>query len=244
MFFHILTIIWRVLLFLKFGHPNKGVSATSYMLWKSSASGDLGSSLTALCVFLRYFRERYRTLKENENLTPAQVRQNFQDKAKTASFYARYSYYAKAWLSVCFLYFPIWTTLIVRSLNIELNLEQQDKAMTFVLAFFTLIISVLCCQVYSQMKKVMAEKFYEVESLLRYYFVCMILALAAQTVLVPMTSTNLSPNHEKIGNEGWDSLLEIQLFCDLFISVIIFSLPYVFYQTDLEASKCIKLDDF
>ena len=81
MFFHVLTIIWRVILFLKYGHPNKGVSSTSYMLWKSSAAGDLGSSLTALCVFLRYFRERYRVLKENENRTPSEVRQNFKDKA-------------------------------------------------------------------------------------------------------------------------------------------------------------------
>lgn len=90
----------------------------------------------------------------------------------------------------------------------------------------------------------MAEKFLDVEPMLRYYFVSMFFALIAQTILVPLTSTNLSPYHEKIGNEGWDSILEIQLFCDLFISILIFSLPYVMYETDLAASKCIKLVDF
>ena len=152
MFFHILTIVWRVMLFLKYGHPNQGVTATSYMLYKSSAVGDLGSSLTALCVFMRYIKTRYRTLKANENLPPSQIRKNFQEKLKSASYFDRYSIYAKAWISVIFIYFPIWTSLIVKSLNFDFNLEFQDKGMTIVLIVFTILISVLSCQAYSQVK--------------------------------------------------------------------------------------------
>ena len=116
--------------------------------------------------------------------------------------------------------------------------------MTIVLTVFTVLITVLSCQAYNQVNQVMAEKFIDVEPLLRYYFVSLGLALTAQIILVPLTSTNMSPNPEKVGNQGWDSLLEIQLFCDLFISILIFSLPFVMYETDMAASKCIKFVDF
>ena len=132
---------------------------------------------------------------------------------------------------------------MAKSLNFDLNLEYQDKGMTIILIVFTLMISVLSYQVYSQIRQATAEKFLDVEPMLRYYFISLFLALAAQTALVPATSTNLSPYPEKIGNEGWDSMLEIQLFCDLFISILLFSLPYVMYETDLAAAKCIKFVD-
>lgn len=85
----------------------------------------------------------------------------------------------------------------------------------------------------------MDEKFEEVKYMLRNYFVLLVLSLASQTVLVPLTSTNLSPFPEKIGSDGWDGILEIQLFFDLSLSILIFSMGYIMFVADTEASKCI-----
>ena len=85
----------------------------------------------------------------------------------------------------------------------------------------------------------MDEKFEEVKYMLRNYFVLLVLSLASQTVLVPLTSTNLSPFLEKIGSDGWDGILEIQLFFDLSLSILIFSMGYIMFVADTEASKCI-----
>jgi len=54
MLFHVLTMIWRIILTLYYGRPGNSVDQKWYIIWKSSAVGDLGNTLSALCVYLRY----------------------------------------------------------------------------------------------------------------------------------------------------------------------------------------------
>ena len=63
-FFHVLTIIWRILLTLYYGRPGNSVEQKWYIIWKSSAVGDLGNTLSAVCVYLRYITQKYRILKD------------------------------------------------------------------------------------------------------------------------------------------------------------------------------------
>jgi hypothetical protein len=54
-FFHALTIFWRIILTFYYGRPGNSVEQKWYIIWKSSAVGDLGNTLSAVCVYLRYF---------------------------------------------------------------------------------------------------------------------------------------------------------------------------------------------
>ena len=58
-FFHVLSVLWRVLLYFKYGRPDVGVNQTWYITWKSSAVGDEGSSLTALTIYLIYLKRKF-----------------------------------------------------------------------------------------------------------------------------------------------------------------------------------------
>merc|ERR1712086_580463 len=75
---------------------------------------------------------------------------------------------------------------------------------------------------------------------LRNYFVSLVVVLFAQTLLIPLTSTNLSPVPEKIGTDGWDGILEIQLFFDLLLSVLLLANAKIMYLTDKQVLLCIK----
>lgn len=134
-------------MYLDYGHPNEGVTATWYMVWKSSAVGDLGTSLTALCVGLRYFKVHYQNLHKNMELTLSEQMQENSRLASEASFLDKYSYYAKAWMCIL-IYFCFWGFLISQSINSYLNLELQDKIMTVTLLCFTVAIAILSIQVF------------------------------------------------------------------------------------------------
>ena len=58
-FFHVLTIVWRALLYFKVGHPEYESDSSTFIIWKSSAIGDLGNSLAALAVYLHYFVRKH-----------------------------------------------------------------------------------------------------------------------------------------------------------------------------------------
>lgn len=68
-FFHVLTMIWRVILDFYYGRPGNSVEQKWYIIWKSSAVGDLGNSLSAICVYLRYMTQKYKVLKDQEYMS-------------------------------------------------------------------------------------------------------------------------------------------------------------------------------
>lgn len=68
-FFHVLTMIWRVILDFYYGRPGNSVEQKWYIIWKSSAVGDLGNSLSAICVYLRYMTQKYKVLKDQEDMS-------------------------------------------------------------------------------------------------------------------------------------------------------------------------------
>lgn len=50
--------------------------------------------------------------------------------------------------------------------------------------------------------------------------------------MVLLSSTNLTVFKGKTGNQGWDEMLIVQCFADLFFSAIVFSANYFFYAAD------------
>ena len=58
-FFHCLTMIWRIIVDFYYGRPGNDVDQKWYIIWKSSNVGDLGNTLSAICVYLRYITNKF-----------------------------------------------------------------------------------------------------------------------------------------------------------------------------------------
>ena len=115
-FFHCLTIVWRALLYFKTGHPESKADSSTFIIWKSSAIGDLGNSLTALVIFLDYFLKKHEG-KEKEGGP---------------------SFFQWAWLG-CISYSAVWGGVLFRSLD-EFNLKTVDTAMIVILILFSIML--------------------------------------------------------------------------------------------------------
>ena len=57
--------------------------------------------------------------------------------------------------------------------------------------------------------------------------------------MVPLTSTKLTPVVEKIGGDGWDGLLWVQCVADVFVTIMVFIMPWVMFKVDHSAIECI-----
>jgi len=86
LFFHVLSVGWRILLYVHFGWADSSVTQKGYITVKSSAVGDEGSSLVAITVWLLF--KKY----QSEKLLFDQ------------------SYYRSMWI-LMMVYFAIWGTL-------------------------------------------------------------------------------------------------------------------------------------
>jgi len=56
---------------------------------------------------------------------------------------------------------------------------------------------------------VMQEKFAEVSTQISSFNFFLFMSLLFQTILIPVTSSNMTPVYYKIGNNGWDQILEL-----------------------------------
>jgi hypothetical protein len=231
-FFHILTILWRVLLFLHYGRPDESVNKTWYIIWKSSAAGDLGNTLSAICVYLRYITQKFKHLKETENMSLHEMARVPRGRVSMMS------YYSWMWVAIV-LYSTFWGYLLMAALDAK-NLAFCDKVMTYVIAAFAVVIAVQLRTFYCQIRIVMGDHFDQVAFMLRKFSFMLVTALLIQAVLIPLTSTNFSPTPEKIGSNGWDEILGLQCAADLIVSILIVSSIYVMYQTDTKADLCLQ----
>lgn len=57
--------------------------------------------------------------------------------------------------------------------------------------------------------------------------------------MVPLTSTKHTPAAKKIGSNGWDGLLELQCLADVFVTLMVFVMPWVMFKVDQSAFECI-----
>ena len=150
----------------------------------------------------------------------------------------RLSYFAIMWIAIVS-YSTYWGAGLMMAYD-DLNLLRLDKLMTVTIGLFTFVISVQLSKFYAQIKTVMGDNFNQVQQMLKYFCFFMFLTLSMQTGLIPLTSTNMTPAEQKVGLNGWDSILELQCICDLAVSAVIFSMAYVMYHIDTAAEKCIK----
>lgn len=58
--------------------------------------------------------------------------------------------------------------------------------------------------------------------------------------MIPLTSTAHTPATKKIGSNGWDGLLVAQCVADVFVTIMIYAMPWVMFKVDQAASDCIK----
>lgn len=89
-------------------------------------------------------------------------------------------------------YSTYWGIGLNIALN-DLNLLRLDKIMTVTIGLFTFVVSVQLSKFYTQIKLVMGQNFKQVSQMLLNFSFFMFLTLSAQTGLIPLTSTNMTP---------------------------------------------------
>lgn len=142
-----LTIIWRVITYFHYGRPDEKVVGKWYMIWKSSAVGDLGNTLSAACVYMQYFRKRYLVLKTNETLS-VEDRKKFWAEQMSKAYCSKYSYYLIMWIAIIG-YSTYWGVFLYMALEAE-TLSRLDEIMTATVACFGVVIGYQSMRLYSQ----------------------------------------------------------------------------------------------
>jgi len=169
-FFHVLTIIWRVITYFHYGRPDEEVAGKWYMIWKSSAVGDLGNTLSAACVYMQYFRKRYLKLKTNETLSVEDRKKVSVDQNEQGS---KFSYYAIMWIAILG-YSTYWGVFLYMALEAK-TLGRLDEIMTATIACFGVVIGYQSAGLYSQIKLVMEphQQFGRVQTLLKSFLIAL-----------------------------------------------------------------------
>lgn len=146
--FHILTIFWRVLLYLHYGHPDRDFEGKWYIVWKSSPVGDLGTTLSAICVYLQYFRQRYYSLKSNEKLSFEDRKKVWLTRRQSTScpWMNTLSYFGCMWLAIIS-YSCFWGLMYYNAAE-DMSLAYLDEIMTCVFGCFGSVLAYQSMQLY------------------------------------------------------------------------------------------------
>ena len=141
-------------------------------------------------------------------------------------------------------YSTYWGVLLYMALEAK-SLGRLDEIMTATLAAFGAAIAFQSVRLFSQIKLVMEPhgQFDKIKALLRAFLVAFSAAILFQAVMVPLTSTNHTPAHEKNGSTGWDTILVFQCIADVLMTILIFAMPYVFFKVDQAAIECITVSE-
>ena len=130
-FFHLLTCLWRVLLFLNFGHPYKDNTSGNYITIKSSAAGDLPNTFTCISVYLIYQTNRYKFESKN-------------------NWIFKMSYLTWMWIG-CITYSTVWGAGLFKAYD-DFNLKFLDKCMTVLISVLAPLIGYIAWNCYCAIK--------------------------------------------------------------------------------------------
>jgi len=143
-FFHLLTCLWRVLLFLNYGHPFLNNTVGNYITIKSSAAGDLGNTVTCISVYLIYQTNKYKSFKDEK-------------KEIGNEWICKLSYLTWMWIG-CIAYSTLWGIGLFRAYD-DFNLTFLDEVVSFFIGISAIFIGYLAWNTYNAIKDTLRSDF-------------------------------------------------------------------------------------
>lgn len=142
-FFHLLTCLWRVLIFLNYGHPYKDNTSRNYITIKSSAAGDLPNTFTCISVYLIYQTNRFKNKSDNLGIF-------------------KMSYLTWMWIG-CLTYSTVWGAGLFKAYD-DFNLTFLDSCMTGLVSVSAPFVGYLAWNCYNAIREKLESDFEKVKN--------------------------------------------------------------------------------